>query len=57
MAKRATASNIKKVLAAIVKQCDDGDLAEFWANAINLACDNFVERTGCMDDPRGDQRS
>jgi len=59
MAKRATASNIKKVLAAIVKQCDDSDLAEFWADAINRACDNSDDMFGTegQNDPRGDQRS
>ncbi len=59
MAKQATASNIKDVLAVIIKQCDDQDLAEFWAEEINLSCDSSDDLFGTegQNDPRGDQRS
>jgi len=58
MAKQATASNIKTVLAVIIKQCDDRDLAEFWAEEINHSCENADDLFGTegQNDPRGDQR-
>ena len=58
MGKRATATNIKEVLAKITKQCDDPDLAAFWADEINDVCDSADDMFGTegQNDPRGDQR-
>lgn len=58
MTKQATASNIKKVLAAIIKQCDDKRDAKWWAQEINLVCDRAGDFFGTegQNDPRGDQR-
>ena len=58
MSKRATAVNIKKVLAAIIQQCADKNDAKWWAQEINRVCDRAGDFFGTegQNDPRGDQR-
>jgi hypothetical protein len=58
MSKRATARNIKAVLAVIIKQCDDTHDAKWWAQEINRVCDRAGDFFGTegQNDPRGDQR-
>lgn len=58
MTKQATPSNIKQILSVIAKQCDDRDMAEFWAEEINHSCENADDMFGTegQNDPRGDQR-